>query len=97
MSFNIIKYNRYYFNTIYFRDEGNLIINIRIKTRFFNSHDIKPDFLVITSIILVLDLILDRGYNVSYSEWYSINRIIISIIFYNILIKCNIELFIKAL
>ena len=44
-----------------------------------------------------LDLILGRGYNASHLEWRGIGRIVIGILFYNILTKAGQGFFITVM
>jgi hypothetical protein len=55
----------------------------------------REEALAIEAIAPTLDLILGRGYDAPHSEWRGIGRILLSVLFNNILTKRSRESFIK--
>jgi hypothetical protein len=68
IKYNVVKYRRYYFNTILLRKEGIRIDLNRARAIFFKDLRIREEPPTIIRIALTLDLILGRRYNALHLE-----------------------------
>jgi hypothetical protein len=94
ITFDIVLNNRYHFDTVYKRRDGQELRG-QVKTKFFKDLGLREDPPTIAAIALTLDLILSRGYDVPYSKWRGIGRVLLSILFNNIFTKRGRDSFIK--
>jgi hypothetical protein len=95
IKYDITEHGRYHFDMLFLREEGRDLSG-RESDSFFKNLGMKSEAPPITSIAPTLDLILGRGYDAPYSKWRGIGRILLGLLFNNILTKHGRDSFIKA-